>query len=134
MVRNSFGEFIAARTCFLGGAGSALCAEALAWRAAMDFCVGTRFDCDGGGFSSSGGDFGSRSCMSDRGGGHCGKIFDGQRLVLCGVSSSLSVRRTANSVAHVLASSGLRGSGIKTWESRPPLWLLNSIEHDNLFL
>lgn len=40
VVRNSFGEFIAARTCFLGGAGSALCAEALAWRAAMDFALG----------------------------------------------------------------------------------------------
>lgn len=41
------------------------------------------------------------------------------------------VHRTANSVAHVLAQSGLRGSSCKTWKARPPYWLLESLRHDN---
>ncbi len=41
------------------------------------------------------------------------------------------VRRTANAVADKLAKSGLRGIEVRTWEARPPAWLLSSLEKDN---
>lgn len=37
VARNSSGRFVAARSNHLGGAESALCAEVLAWRAALEF-------------------------------------------------------------------------------------------------
>ncbi|XP_058216716.1 uncharacterized protein LOC131327582 [Rhododendron vialii] len=40
------------------------------------------------------------------------------------------VRRTGNSVAHVLASKGLSGSGYSLWTESPPLWLLGPLSRD----
>ncbi|XP_058222863.1 uncharacterized protein LOC131332577 [Rhododendron vialii] len=44
------------------------------------------------------------------------------------------VRRTGNSVAYVLASKGLSGSGYSLWTESPPLWLLGPLSRDGSFV
>lgn len=131
VVRDSNGSFVAARSLNLGVVGSPLCAEALAWRAAFDFA----------------GLLGLGSLVMEG---------DSQLLVRC-IRGEIAcptevevvvedirryrnmvrecevvfVRRSANGVADALAKDGLRGPGVRTWESRPPDWLLFPLGKDN---
>ncbi|KAI8568715.1 hypothetical protein RHMOL_Rhmol02G0222100 [Rhododendron molle] len=41
------------------------------------------------------------------------------------------VRRSANGVADALAKDDLQGPGVRTWEVRPPNWLLSPLGEDN---
>ncbi|KAI8530844.1 hypothetical protein RHMOL_Rhmol11G0090600 [Rhododendron molle] len=111
--------------------GSPLCAEAMAWRAAFDFAVLLGLD---------------QLVMEG----------DSQQLVRC-IQGEITcptevevvvedvrrsrnlvrecevvfVRRSANGVADALAKDGLRDPGVRTWEARPPDWLLSPLGKDN---
>lgn len=106
----------------MGETNSALCAEALALRAALDFSLM----------------LGLRSIVVE--GDPDQLVRNLSREVVCpaGVDVIVEdirravpnflccefrfVRRTAISVAHVLVGSGLRGPGVRTWEARSLLY------------
>lgn len=57
--------------------------------------------------------------------------FEGELFLLHDPSILIQfVRRTANTMADKLASNGLQGVGTRTWESRPPDWLWDSLDRD----
>ncbi|XP_058210163.1 uncharacterized protein LOC131322745 isoform X3 [Rhododendron vialii] len=134
VVQNSNGDFVAARACHLGRADLALSAEALAWRQAMEFAVALGLD----------------SLIIEADSLQLVRLVEQYRMGPAGVDVIVEdirrmgsmfrrckfrfVRRTANSVAHVLAQPGLRGSSSKTWEVRPPCWLLKSLRREPIFL
>lgn len=131
VARNSSGRFVAARSIHLGGAESALCAEALAWRAALEFARTLELDAilaerDSYQLVQILGN--KMSCPSNVE----GIVEDVRRIAQqIGSCEFVFVRCAANGVAHKLAGFGVRGSRVKTGESRPLDWLSFPLGRDN---
>lgn len=131
VVRTASGRFVAARAVNLGMTGSVLCAEAGAWRAAMEFAYA----------------LGIGTIVVEGDSQQVVRILN--RDILCPTDVEVIiedirglarrfvsclfrfVRRSANVVADTLASHGVRGFGSKTWEARPLSWLLRSLGRDD---
>ncbi|KAI8535587.1 hypothetical protein RHMOL_Rhmol10G0185900 [Rhododendron molle] len=110
--------------------GFVLCAEAGAWRAAMEFAHA----------------LGIRTIMVEGDTQQVVRILNRDILCLTDVEVIIEdirglvrrfesclfrcMRRSANVVADTLASHDVRGSSSKTWEARSPSWLLRSLGRD----
>ncbi|XP_058223051.1 uncharacterized protein LOC131332769 [Rhododendron vialii] len=131
VARDSNGSFVAARSLNLGVVGTPLCAEAMVWRAAFDFAILLGLDS----LVMEGDSQQLVRCI--RGEIACSTevevvVEDVRRLRnLVRECEVVFVRRSANGVADALAKHGLRGSGVRTWEARPPDWLFSPLGKDN---
>ncbi|XP_073051243.1 uncharacterized protein [Primulina eburnea] len=131
VVRDAQGRVRGAKACPIRFPGSVACAELLAIRMGMDFCLGLGLDnvCI---FSDS---LAAIKAVkeSDFDLSHSGGVASEVRAMLEGISflSIHHMRRTANNVAHALAQRALVFSVLFEWiDGVLPSWLVNIVSRD----